>query len=164
MLTDCHMPEMDGFDLAAKIKSSPHLADAVVMMLTSGEQSGDIKRCRELGISMYLTKPVRRADLRSAIMRSLAARPAAPEPAVPAWEAGIPADRGARDRPHDKTAPHILVVEDNIVNQRVALRILEKHGYRVVLASNGVEALKALKDGDFELVLMGCANAGNGRV
>lgn len=150
VLTDCHMPEMDGFDLATRIKNSPHLADAVVMMLTSGEQAGDVKRCRDLGISLYLTKPVRRGDLRSAIMRSLAGRAAAPTPSVRARDAGIPAQLRTRESPQ----LHILLVEDNLVNQRVAFRILEKHGYRVVVASNGVEALKALKDGDFELVLM----------
>jgi signal transduction histidine kinase/DNA-binding response OmpR family regulator len=150
VLTDCHMPEMDGFDLAALIKNSSHLAEAVVMMLTSGEQGGDIKRCRELGISFYLTKPVRRSDLRSAIVRSLAARAAVPEAAAPAWEAGLPEAKGAKDRAKTK----ILLVEDNIVNQRVAVRILEKHGYRVTVVSNGLEALKALAAGHFDLVFM----------
>jgi CheY-like chemotaxis protein len=151
VLTDCHMPEMDGFDLATRIKDSAHLADAVVMMLTSGEQAGDLKRCRELGIALYLTKPVRRADLRSAILRSLAMRTAAIPEAIPtAWTTGIPTRAGLPDRADF----HILLVEDNVVNQRVAVRILEKHGYQVVVTSNGVEGLKALKNGAFELVLM----------
>ena len=81
VLTDCHMPEMDGFDLTTRIKTSPHLTGSVVMMLTSGEQSGDIKRCRELGVSVYLTKPVRRAELRTAIVRAVAAQPVPTAPA-----------------------------------------------------------------------------------
>jgi CheY-like chemotaxis protein len=136
---------MDGFDLATRIRNSPHLTGAVVMMLTSGEQSGDIKRCRELGIAVHLTKPVRRAELRSAIVKSFT-RPvpaAAPTPA-PEVAITIPV----------RSKMHILLAEDNIVNQRVAVRILEKEGYRVVVANNGVEALTAMKEHDFDLVLM----------
>ncbi len=145
VLTDCHMPGMDGFDLAARIKNSPHLTEAVIMMLTSGEQKGDINRCRELGIAAYLTKPVRRAELRSAIVRAVTGRIAPSMTQVLTREASaVPA--GARMR--------ILLAEDNIVNQRVAFRILEKQGYSVVVASNGIEALKAMQDHDFDLVLM----------
>jgi two-component system, sensor histidine kinase and response regulator len=146
VLTDCHMPDMDGFDLATRIKNSPHLTEAVVMMLTSGEQSGDIKRCRELGISAYLTKPVRRAELRSAIVRVVTGGP------VPSMAPTLA--RGAGAAAPAKAKMHILLAEDNIVNQRVAVRILEKEGYRVVVASNGVEALKAMQDHNFDLVLM----------
>ncbi len=145
VLTDCHMPDMDGFDLATRIKNSPHLTEAVVMMLTSGEQSGDIKRCRELGISTYLTKPVRRAELHSAIVRAVTGRPVPAAPSL-ARGASAPVPAGA--------TMHILLAEDNIVNQRVAVRILERQGYGVVVASNGVEALKAMQDQDFDLVLM----------
>jgi|SRR5579863_1215634 len=146
VLTDCHMPDMDGFDLATRIRNSPHLTEAVVMMLTSGEQSGDIKRCRELGISVYLTKPVRRAELRSAIVRTVTGRPAPAVPAPLARRAGATASNGAK--------MHILLAEDNVVNQRVAVGILEKHGYSVVVANNGLEALAALRKDDFDLVLM----------
>jgi signal transduction histidine kinase/CheY-like chemotaxis protein len=147
VLTDCHMPGMDGFDLAARIRNSPHLTDAVVMMLTSGEQSGDIKRCRELGIALYLTKPVRRAELRSAIVKSFARSvPVAAPIAAAAPQPGIAVPV--------RSKMHILLAEDNIVNQRVAVRILEKAGYQVVVASNGVEALKAMRDHEFDLVLM----------
>jgi len=145
VLTDCHMPGMDGFDLAARIKNSPHLTEAVIMMLTSGEQKGDIQRCRELGIAAYLTKPVRRAELRSAIVRAVTGRIAPSMTQALARQASaVPA--GAKMR--------ILLAEDNIVNQRVAVRILEKQGYSVVVASNGVEALEAMQGHDFDLVLM----------
>jgi signal transduction histidine kinase/DNA-binding response OmpR family regulator len=146
VLTDCHMPEMDGFDLAMRIRNSPHLTEAVVMMLTSGEQSGDIKRCRELGIAVYLTKPVRRAELRSAIVKSVMRRPSSPAALAPSRETGVLVPFRAK--------MHILLAEDNIVNQRVAVRILEKEGYGVTVAANGVEALNALKEREFDLVLM----------
>ncbi len=147
VLTDCHMPEMDGFDLAARIRNSPHLTDAVVMMLTSGEQSGDINRCRDAGIPIYLIKPVRRAELRSAIAKVMA-RPSRPVPAkrMEAKPVAVVEHAGSRLR--------ILLVEDNIVNQRVASRILEKQGYSVAIAGNGVHALKAIEEQNFDLVLM----------
>ncbi|HEY4365194.1 MAG TPA: response regulator [Bryobacteraceae bacterium] len=147
IVTDCHMPDMDGFDLAARIRQSPHLTEAVVMMLTSAEQAGDIERCRQLGIPAYLIKPVRRAELRSAIARLLA------RSARPAF-AKSSASPPATELPHRGLKMRILLVEDNLVNQRVALRILEKEGYAVVVAGNGVQALKAIEDQSFDLVLM----------
>jgi len=146
VITDCHMPEMDGFDLSERIRSSPHLTDAVIMMLTSGEQQGDIARCRELGISLYLTKPIRRAELRNSIAAALAERRTPAAPLMPAAPAAIEAAPG--------NAMRILLAEDNAVNQRVALRILEKAGHRVTLAANGLEAVNALESGAFDLILM----------
>ena len=75
VVTDLHMPEIDGFGLAERIRQSPHLAKAVILMLTSGEQQEDLVRCRTLGVSAYLTKPVRRAELRVAITKALNAQP-----------------------------------------------------------------------------------------
>jgi two-component system, sensor histidine kinase and response regulator len=147
VLTDCHMPEMDGFELATRIKTSPQLAGSVVMMLTSGEQSGDIKRCRDLGISVYLSKPVRRAELRAAIVKTLAEHPV---PAAPVRGGAL---REVKDKAHGETM-HILLTEDNPVNQRVAVRILEKQGYQVTVAGNGLEALMAMQGHDFDVVLM----------
>jgi signal transduction histidine kinase/CheY-like chemotaxis protein len=150
VLTDCHMPEMDGFDLAARVRNSPHLTDAVVMMLTSAEQREDIARCRELRILVHLVKPVRRAELRAAIATALAARPRSGEPGVTAKAAGAENSPKAPDRPRVR----ILIAEDNLVNQRVAIRILEKEGHTVVLAENGKEALKALGEQVFDVILM----------
>jgi two-component system sensor histidine kinase/response regulator len=149
VLTDCHMPEMDGFDLTGRIRTSPHLAEAVVMMLSSGVQTGDLQRCRDLGIGVHLTKPVRRAELKAVILKALGRERNPridPRPAV----AEIPTAPESSNDP----AMDILLAEDNVVNQRVALRILEKRGHRVVVANNGVEALKALHQQDFDVVLM----------
>ena len=68
VLTDVHMPEMDGFDLVERIMDAPNLTNAFILMLTSGEHLGDLARCRELGVSAFLTKPIRRAELRAAIV------------------------------------------------------------------------------------------------
>jgi len=81
VLSDVHMPGMDGFDLVARIRAAS-LPGLVIMMLTSGEQRGDLARCRELDVSAYLTKPVRRADLRASIQAALNLRQAHP---VPRW-------------------------------------------------------------------------------
>ena len=77
VLTDGHMPAMDGFGLAERIKAATHLADAVILMLTSGDRLRDVRRCRELGISAYLMKPVRRDELRASIVSALTVQKAA---------------------------------------------------------------------------------------
>jgi signal transduction histidine kinase/CheY-like chemotaxis protein len=154
VITDCHMPEMDGFDLAMRIRNSPHLTHSVVMMLTSGERRGDVARCRELGIAIHLTKPVRRAELRAAIAMALTGRPASPkQQSVPETIAGE--SRPPAPQPSAAHAPaRILVTEDNLVNQRVALRILQKEGHTVTVAGNGLEALRALEQQTFDVILM----------
>jgi signal transduction histidine kinase/CheY-like chemotaxis protein len=148
VVSDVHMPEMDGFDLVLRIRNSPQLAGAVVMMLTSGETQGDVARCRELGISVYLTKPVRRADLRAAVIAAL-------EPRVKSAgsEGAAPSPRPAPGL-RGSSKLRILLTEDNIVNQRVAFRILDKEGHRVVVAGNGREALRQLEAQTFDLILM----------
>jgi two-component system, sensor histidine kinase and response regulator len=147
VLTDCHMPDIDGFELARRIKSSPQLVQALVIMLSSGAQMEDTRRCRELGICLHVTKPVRRAELKAAILRAITRRPPS--------DAGLTAHRPAVDaQPRNDSALHILVAEDNAVNQRLAVRILEKEGHTIVVANSGVEALQALQQHDFDVVLM----------
>ena len=77
MLLDAQMPQLDGFATAAKIKQDPELPAATIMMLTSGGQRGDADRCRQLGISAYLSKPVRQWELREAVLRVLGLKAAA---------------------------------------------------------------------------------------
>ena len=151
VVTDCHMPDMDGFDLARQIRNSPHLTDSVVMMLTSGERREDVALCKELHIRVHLIKPVRRAELRAAIATALACGSLPGEQDL----AARPTDAENSIRAPEHSRFRILVVEDNIVNQRVALRILEKEGHTVVVAGNGREALKTLgEDPTFDLILM----------
>jgi two-component system sensor histidine kinase/response regulator len=149
VLTDVHMPEMDGFELAKRIQDSPGLPKAVILMLTSGDRGDDIGRCRKLGVSAYLTKPVRRSELRAAITTAIARQGSLEERAAP--PAGT-----SNLKPKNYPGPkfHILLVEDNAVNQRLALRILEKAGHSVVIAENGRLALKMLEEQVFNLILM----------
>ncbi len=146
VITDMHMPRMDGFGLVESIKSNPATTDIPIMMLSSGAQRGDATRCAKMGVAAYLLKPVRQAELRNAIAHVLQT----PETVENTIVTGIFRLAG---RAPEKTL-HILVAEDNTVNQKLARRLLEKRGHKVVLANNGSEALKALDGATFDLILM----------
>ncbi len=148
VLTDAHMPEMDGFTLADQIRHDPKLADATIMMLTSGGQRGDAARCKELGVAAYLTKPIRQSDLREAILTVLGSKSPGAE------GQNLVTRHSLREM---RRSLRILLVEDNAVNQRLTIRVLEKQGHSVGVAGNGREALAALERSnyhEFDLVLM----------
>jgi len=148
VLTDVNMPEMDGFDLVERIRQNQELGTVTIMMLTSSGQRGDAARCRELGISAYLTKPIRPSELREAIVRLLA---------VPNRESySLPLTRHSiREAPRLATVRlRVLLAEDNAVNQRLAIRLIEKQGHQVVVVNDGLEALEVLEHENFDLVLM----------
>jgi CheY-like chemotaxis protein/HPt (histidine-containing phosphotransfer) domain-containing protein len=145
VLFDADMPEMDGFVLAEEIKRRPRLVRASIMMLTSTAPSDDRERCRELGISSYLTKPIKQSDLLDSIMSVLQTGPGRARAGAPAG--GHPAEVGARSL-------QVLVAEDNVVNQQVAVGLLKRAGHRAVVANNGREALTFLAKEPFDLVLM----------
>ena len=146
ILVDAQMPEMDGFALAEAIKQNPHWKASVVMMLSSAGQHGDALRCRELGVAAYLTKPVRVADLLGAILAALETRPQGKD-----TEPLLVTRHSVRE---SRPGMHILLVEDNEVNQLVALRLLEKQGHTVKVAPNGKKALEALEQEAFDVILM----------
>jgi CheY-like chemotaxis protein/HPt (histidine-containing phosphotransfer) domain-containing protein len=143
VLLDAMMPEMDGFTLAERIKQNPALADCTLMMLSSAGQPTDAARCRALGIARCLLKPVKQSDLLDAILRAFSAQLTEEEPAV-SVSAAHPAARPLR----------ILLAEDGLVNQQVALGLLRLRGHQVVVAGNGKEALAALEGQPFDAVLM----------
>jgi CheY-like chemotaxis protein len=143
-IIDGHMPDMDGFELAQRIKTDPFLSSAVILMLTSAGQSGDATRSRRLGIVAHLIKPIRKSELLSAILAVLGQRPADTVPAL------VP-----RFSPRETLKKlRILVAEDNPVNQKVVLRMLEKMGHIPTIAANGQEAVAALVEHSFDLVFM----------
>jgi len=150
VLTDVHMPEMDGFALVERIKNTPNLTNAFILMLTSGEHVGDLARCRELGVSAFLTKPVRRAELRAAIVTALTDRH---RDSQSAQDLLALASRTAKSTSPSSGAC-ILLAEDNAVNQKVASAILEKAGHSVVLAQTGRKALSLWGEQQFDLILM----------
>jgi two-component system sensor histidine kinase/response regulator len=142
VLLDVNMPGMDGFATAEQLRDQADGALPTVMMLTSSDQFGDAQRCKDVGVASYLVKPVRQAALKEAVLAALdtSRRPA--RKAAPA--ARIPSGPALR----------ILLAEDNVVNQRVAIGLLSKAGHAVTLAENGRLALEALDHATFDLVLM----------
>jgi CheY-like chemotaxis protein len=144
LLLDAQMPEFDGFAVASEIAKRPELAGITIMMLTSGGRYGDSARCRELGIATYLAKPVKQSDLFDAICEALDGTPSASPRRVPVPIP--PADQIRRMR--------VLLAEDNVVNQRVAVGLLQHRGHEVTVVSTGVEALEALNRSPFDVVLM----------
>ncbi|HYL35461.1 MAG TPA: response regulator [Bryobacteraceae bacterium] len=145
ILTDCRMPEMDGFQLVDQIRNSAHLPPVSIMMLTSDDYHSSASRCREMGIGQYLIKPVKQSELLSALCGLLNAQTG------PEEIASLKPPR----REQVRTPPlKILLAEDNRVNQRLAVRMLEKLGHRVVIAGNGREALARLDEHEFDLAFM----------
>jgi signal transduction histidine kinase/CheY-like chemotaxis protein len=147
LVTDAHMPGMDGFSLAERVKADPELARTPIVMLTSASQRGDVVRCNDLGISAHLSKPVKQSELCEAISMLLD-RTAAQS------ESGVPLARHASHDRQVEPSLKILLAEDNPINQKLAVRMLEKRGHRLTVASNGREALAALQEDTFDLVLM----------
>jgi two-component system, sensor histidine kinase and response regulator len=145
VLLDAMMPDMDGFTLAAHIKHDPTLASATIMMLTSRGQRHAAARCQELGIAAYLTKPITQMELWQAIRRVL-------HPAISA--APISPAVASRALQETHRPLRVLLAEDNVVNQRLAARLMEKRGHTVVVVSTGREALAALAQEPFDVVLM----------
>jgi PAS domain S-box-containing protein len=144
ILTDMHMPHMDGFALVEHSRRTPELSAVTVMMLSSAGHRGDAERCRELGIAAYLYKPIRKQELLSSILASLGKQEGISQPDT----VRLP------ETPSLSRSLHILLAEDNRVNQAVAIRMLQKMGHTPVVANNGREALVLLATQPFDLVFM----------
>ncbi len=141
MLLDCHMPDMDGFTVAEKLRPLPERV-STVMMLTSGGQTRDAARCRELGLAAYLVKPIRQAELRKAILAALGATGITTSSVVSPATIATPSRR-----------LRILLAEDNAVNQKLAVTLLERHNHTVVVAETGLEAIAAWEREPFDAAL-----------
>jgi len=139
VLLDGHMPGMDGFEVARRIKADPSLAGATIMMLTSDRQIGDAARCRELGIKVHLVKPIGQSDLFNGILNALGTQ-------ILDSASTVVSDKG-----HKAMRPlRLLLAEDNPVNSRLAITLLNKRGHEVVHATNGREALDFLEAAEFK--------------
>lgn len=145
VITDVHMPNMDGFTLVERINNDSALAGASIIMLTSARQPGQAERCRQLGVKGYLTKPIKQSELVSAIALAMS-NPADRKPAN-----GTPLHAAAL---HSEQRLRVLIAEDNRINQVLARRLLEQHGHTVVVAGNGREALAEVESSSFDVVLM----------
>jgi two-component system, sensor histidine kinase and response regulator len=142
------MPDMDGFSLIEQLRSDSAIATSTIMMLTSADRQSDSARCRRLGLSGYLVKPVKADELQIAILAALGGT-----------ALGNRAPRQVEFTPPKSAASNVaglrvLLAEDNPVNQRVALHHLAKQGLSAVAVANGREALDAIAKDDFDLILM----------
>ena len=144
------MPHMDGFEFVENIRKSALFGQIPVLMLSSSAQQGEHERCRQLGISAHLVKPIQPSELLDAILSALSLH--ATEPS------------GPQDKTQDETQSlpqsnwrqgmKVLLAEDNAVNRTLATRLLQKHGHTVVVVENGRQALEALERETVDLVLM----------
>jgi two-component system sensor histidine kinase/response regulator len=139
------MPEMDGFTLAKCLKENPALAGGTILMLSSTDLPEHAARSRELGVSVHLIKPIGQSELWGAIMKALDTQRRTRE--IPA----VPAPQQAQTIPRCLC---VLVAKDNLVNQKLMTRMLEKRGHTVVVVGDGSRALAALERQSFDVVLM----------
>jgi signal transduction histidine kinase/CheY-like chemotaxis protein len=144
LLLDEQMPGMGGMEVLDRIRRSPVLRCVVIMMLTSRDQVKSAARCRQMGVETYLIKPISAPDLLRSILHAIGVQ-------TPASSVTLPA-AGISDA--SSLSLRILLAEDNLVNQKVAMTMLGKMGHRVTLARNGLEALEQWRQSDFDLILM----------
>jgi signal transduction histidine kinase/CheY-like chemotaxis protein len=150
LLLDANMPVIDGFDLAAQIKRNPAFNGITIMMLTSSGQRGDVTRCRDLGISAYLIKPIKQSSLLDSITTILGK----------AEQEITRQPRHARILSGETRILNILLVEDNRINQKISSIMIEKRGHSIAVAGNGQEAIALWQAAEvkerhhFDLILM----------
>jgi CheY-like chemotaxis protein/HPt (histidine-containing phosphotransfer) domain-containing protein len=145
VLLDACMPEMDGFAVAKRIRDAEENAETTIMMLTSIDQQMSLARIRALGLTSYMVKPISQSDLFNAIQTAIC---------PPGNEIGAPAVPETVQPAMQGKSLRFLLAEDNEVNQKLAVWILEKRGHSVTVAANGQEALDALAKEQFDVVLM----------
>ena len=144
ILTDASMPDVDGFTLARKVQENRVLCRSMIMMLTSGDRPGDIRKCQELGIAAYLVKPIKQSELLDAILVAIGGQSAL----TGGQEVSSVSTRKTN-------APKsILLAEDSLINQKLAIGLLEKWGHHVTVANDGREAVDLSAQKRFDLILM----------
>jgi two-component system, sensor histidine kinase and response regulator len=145
-LIDVHMPEMDGFALVSELRTRYGIGGRAILMLTSDRRPGDSARCRELGVTHHLIKPIKHDELRRALNALIEDRDGR---AGPMQSGPEPVSTTSPIRPL-----RVLVAEDNVVNQRLASAMLARLGHEVVIVSDGVEAVAAVNQERFDVVFM----------
>jgi two-component system, sensor histidine kinase and response regulator len=151
VITDFQMPDMDGAMLGERIINMPDLANTRLVMLTSLDRHGDTPRLAALGFAAYLTKPVRVRELIDAVARVMSGGPRQ-------WQMDtqpmITLNMLTQATPQQRFRGHVLLVEDNFVNQKVAVRFLERLGCTVEVAGHGADGVAACQQRHFDIVLM----------
>lgn len=146
VLSDVHMPEKDGFALAAEIRKDEKLAGALIMMLTSGDRSEDVEQCRKFGVSAYIRKPIKQSELFDSLVAVLA---------IDGTGDSATAQADDSERTEVIIPPlRVLLAEDSVVNQKLALALLKKWGHSGTIACNGKEAVDLAQKETFDVILM----------
>lgn len=145
IITDSQMPVMDGFEFSEKVRAMAAFKEIPIILLTSSGTRGDSEKCKKIGVNAYLPKPVKLSDFLKAIQVTMGL------PKIEEQQKSLVTQYTVRE-----VLPqlHILVAEDNLVNQKLAQKILEKAGYSVDLAQNGLEVLQKIKANHYDLILM----------
>jgi signal transduction histidine kinase/CheY-like chemotaxis protein len=151
-LVDGMMPEMDGVTLAARVRDDPAIAAVPLLLLTSAGGLDAGENCRDLGFAAFMTKPIRQSDLLEALLRVLDPDQRDPATAPPARD--VARRDGGRPAASPSRRLRVLLAEDNLVNQKVAVRMLEGMGHNVTVVDNGREAVHASRAGGFDAILM----------
>ena len=146
VLSDVNMPEKDGFALAEEIRNDEKLVNAVIMMLSSGDRSEDLQLCRELGVSAYIRKPIKQSELFDSLVSALAINGMDDSPQT----TDVDPDRRETVIPPLR----VLLAEDSVVNQKLALALLKKWGHSGAVANNGREAVELANQSAFDVILM----------
>lgn len=148
VLLDYQLPDINGMELAARIRNHPPVQETPLILVSSSPARGDAQKARQCKIDGYLTKPVRRRLLYGALQATRGGhRPGTPRPLLTVHS--LRDHQGAR-------RIRVLVAEDNAVNQKLIARMLEREGYACDVAANGLEVLAALQHLHYDLVLMDC--------
>jgi CheY-like chemotaxis protein len=135
--------DLDAFAFASRIRQIPSSNPAHIIVLSAAGQRGDAARCREAGVAAYLSKPVKRSELLGCILTVMGKQP----------HPGLPVPLVTRHSLRESPLK-ILLAEDSLVNQRLAVRLLEREGHSVTVVNNGLEAVNALEMQEFDVVLM----------
>ncbi len=141
LLLDVNMPGVDGFEVVERIRRGSELPGTTIMMLTSSDLHSEVERCRKLDVARYLTKPISRVDLHEAIACALGAA-----------AVDSPAETVGKLQARLRNAGCVLLAEDNLVNQKLAVRLLELRGYQVVVAGTGRQAISAWEAQPFDVL------------
>jgi len=147
LITDGQMPDIDGFQLAETIRKKTYFDDLIIMMLTSAGKRGDGAKCKKLNIASYLMKPISQIDLINSISIAIGSK----NGGKTSTTAELITKHSLCER---ENMLNILIAEDNLINQKLAIKMLEKHGYKASIANNGKEAISMMQKEKFDIILM----------
>ena len=148
VLMDVQMPGMDGFETTQRIRSSPEISKTRVIMLSSCDASAYGEQCKDLQLAAYLTKPIKQSELLETLMFVLKRSHETPNGS---FDVSAIKKRGLGE---GKRRLRVLVAEDNFVNQQLMMRVLQKEGHQVLMASHGEEAVELLQRESVDVILL----------